>query len=421
MQLKPVCTLTHGLIKLGTCPWCEQPIADGQLKPDLPPRAVAIRQWNIPAMLQALEHEDVEVSSNVPSSIVCYPPKAEDAMPVLRVALQHKVRQVRWLAMQALCRLGMDLHCEDAQRLEQASRGHPDDLALHVLLLNYYFFLPASTLESPRGARHKHVLWLIEKVPGLTGLSHLDLDPKEDSTVYDEAKRLWLEHVTKEETNLAVLGNAAQFFISHDKELCASLLKKAQRLEPNNPEWSKRLGYLYGMGLNELVGEARRQAAALSFAELEKAYIDEKEELKRFLMLPELAQAALQAGEQQKARDYATDLLQQSEKPGYFYHKEGDAVFHGNLVLGKLCLLAGDVAKAKEHLLAAGMTSGSPVLCSGGPDMALAQELLDRGEKEVVIEFLRRCANFWETNDHKAEQWIYAIEQGQKPDFSHHL
>jgi hypothetical protein len=38
-----------------------------------------------------------------------------------------------------------------------------------------------------------------------------------------------------------------------------------------------------------------------------------------------------------------------------------------------------------------------------------------------VVEFLRLCTNFWETDDHRAEQWIYAIEHGQKPDFGPNL
>src|SRR5258708_19290513 len=93
-------------------------------------------------------------------------------------------------------------------------------------------------------------------------------------------------------------------------------------------------------------------------------------------------------GELDKARSYATDLLAKAALPDYFHRNNGDAIHHGNLVLGRFALKSGDVEKAKEYLLKAGQTSGSPVLCSGGPNMMLAKELLESGEREVVIQYL---------------------------------
>jgi hypothetical protein len=415
-----MCKYTHGLLTLGSCPWCQQPFAEGQLKPDLSAQSVAIRQWNIQAILKALTHEDVEVRSAVVSNLVCHAPKVEEALPVLRVALNNSEFRVRWLAVRAIERLGRQLHHEDAERFEQESQHSPNDCAVHLLLLHYYF-LPATTLASARQARQRHVLWVIEHAPGLTGLSQIELAPSTDGEVYSQAKRLWLQHVAKDESNLAILGNAAQFFTHHDKELSEAFLKKGQSLEPHNPEWSKRLGHLYALGLLKRTGDSRHEAAVRSFAELERAFACEKEELKRFWMLRTLAKAALEAGELDKARSYATDLLSHADKPGYFYQKNGPAIHYGNLVLGRLAVKAGEREKAKQHLLASAKMSGSPSLCTGGPNMMLAKELLDLGEREVVVEFLRLCTSFWETNDHRAEQWIYAVEHGQNPDFGANL
>jgi len=77
----------------------------------------------------------------------------------------------------------------------------------------------------------------------------------------------------------------------------------------------------------------------------------------------------------------------------------------------------GAVTEAKDYLLASAQTTGSPVQQSFGPNMRLAKELLECGEREVVVEYLRQCSQFWQTDDHQAEQWIYAIEHGQTPDF----
>ncbi len=99
----------------------------------------------------------------------------------------------------------------------------------------------------------------------------------------------------------------------------------------------------------------------------------------------------------------------------------GEAVHVGSLVLGELALRAGDVEQAKTYLLAAGKTVGSPVLKSFGPNMRLAKDLLDHGERATVIDYLKLCARFWQTNDHRAEQWIHVLEHGGSPDFGPNL
>ncbi len=64
------------------------------------------------------------------------------------------------------------------------------------------------------------------------------------------------------------------------------------------------------------------------------------------------------------------------------YHSDwnyGNAIHDGNQFLGLVRLRQGDIEAAKEHLLAAGLSPGSPQLDSFGPSMVLARELLERG------------------------------------------
>ena len=56
----------------------------------------------------------------------------------------------------------------------------------------------------------------------------------------------------------------------------------------------------------------------------------------------------------------------------------GNALHKGNIVLGRIALERGDIAGAKEHLLAAGQTPGSPQVGSFGPNTTLAKELLEK-------------------------------------------
>ena len=142
---------------------------------------------------------------------------------------------------------------------------------------------------------------------------------------------------------------------------------------------------------------------------------------KRLHLLLNLTPAALYAGDAGKAAAYAQELMALGVKlktsPGFGPGLYGDATHVGNLVLGRLALLGGDVAKAKEHLLAAGRVPGSPTLMSFGPNMLLASELIEKGERDAAVEYLDLCAKFWVMQDGKIEGWKAVIREGGMPNF----
>lgn len=140
------------------------------------------------------------------------------------------------------------------------------------------------------------------------------------------------------------------------------------------------------------------------------------------------AQAAFKAGDTKAATRYASELLaKNTDKTSWNY---GNVIYEANQLLGRAALKEGNVAAAKKYLLAAGNTPGSPQLDSFGPEMTLAQELLKKGEKQVVLDFLDLVAKFWATpkpamkNEFKAmyeqhaakiKQWKTEIRAGKQP------
>jgi hypothetical protein len=110
-------------------------------------------------------------------------------------------------------RLGSALNPQQAERCERDCQQQPDDCALRLLLLGYYF-IRSRVFEGDRRAFQRHVLWVIEHAPELarTGTPPLYLDPVEEAEVYEQAKRLWLRHVEVSPQNATILGNAARFF-----------------------------------------------------------------------------------------------------------------------------------------------------------------------------------------------------------------
>lgn len=127
---------------------------------------------------------------------------------------------------------------------------------------------------------------------------------------------------------------------------------------------------------------------------------------------------ALLAGEFDRAEKLATDLLSEAEnwKDNWNY---GNAVHIGNLVLGHAALKRDKVDDAKEFLIRAARTRGSSQLSTAGPNMLLAKELLAKGERQVVINYIEISRNFW--MNPKLDEWKASIEKGQVPDFGANL
>ena len=142
----------------------------------------------------------------------------------------------------------------------------------------------------------------------------------------------------------------------------------------------------------------------------------------RFYSLGKMAQAAYDAGELAKATQHAEELLSlaNGRETDWNY---GNAIHHGNRILGLVALRRGDKEKAKAYLLASGRTLGSPQLNSFGPNMSLAKALLEAGEQKVVLDYLKLCTAFWKTPKKiaKLQEWSATIEAGRLPDFGANL
>jgi len=121
-----------------------------------------------------------------------------------------------------------------------------------------------------------------------------------------------------------------------------------------------------------------------------------------------------------KAEQHSKQLLQTAPQ----YPKEwnyGNAIFFGNFVLGRISAKRGNLKEAGQYLLAAGGTPGSPQLDSFGANMTLAKELLERGESQIVLQYLGLCRKFWEDGQQELDEWSTEIRGGKTPDFGANL
>jgi hypothetical protein len=128
----------------------------------------------------------------------------------------------------------------------------------------------------------------------------------------------------------------------------------------------------------------------------------------------------LDANDLERSERYAHELLDSSGnyKERWNY---GNAIHKGNLILGRIRLREGRIADAKDYLLASGRTPGSPQLDSFGPNMTLAKELLEKGERDVVLEYYDLCSKFWLMGQDQLNAWRAAMKQGKIPEFAANL
>jgi tetratricopeptide (TPR) repeat protein len=315
---------------------------------------------------------------------------------------------------------GRKLTDEDAAALEDAVKRDPNDVAARIKLLAYS--MTRQDRPEIRKARQAHVLWLIENQPknpvfrsSYAGLNHVT-----DGDAYYEAKKLWNKQVEANPNDAVILGNAAGFLLLGRKDEARALLERCVQLEPDNRHWHDRLAHLFSLESHGAKGDERKRLAARAVAEYERALARGPNDAEAMSLLINLAKSAYDAGEYEKAKGFATQVLDRAEnrpKPW----DSGQARHDGHLILGRLALVSGDVAEAKRHLLEAGKTTGSPVLGSFGPNMSLAKELLERGETETVIEYFNLCAKFWRNDRGRLKTWTDAAKAGIAPDFGANL
>ena len=309
---------------------------------------------------------------------------------------------------------GIRLPAGEVAAVERQLEANPSDLTARAQLLGYYWYQ-----RGPGGERHvEHLLWFIEHEPESSALEGPpgSVIPAMNPDGYVQVKEAWLRKIADEPRNAVLLKHAADFFSLSDRELSADLLTRAEAVEPSDPRWARELGASRWREAHNPFGGPDREKAALALTHFERAY-ELSDEADRVDLLPHLAMAAFLAEDLEKAQGYAEAALERVAEEDI----RGRNIHFGNLVLGRIALLDGDLEEAGSRLLAAGRTEGSATLKSFGPDMALARALLARGERQTVVRYLELCLGFWEHGQDTLRDWIALVEAGRIPDFSRNL
>jgi len=375
------------------------------------------------------------------------------------------------------------LTAKQAEKLEEELKRNPDSFSLHLILFRHYSTMSLRA-ELPKAspaeidaleAIKPHLLWLITNRPRFRPNSpeFYSTHCMGDKDFCRKVTALWLEHARNHPDDPDILGNAAGFLARLHPRRAMTLLEKAHAIEPDEPQWARELAMAY-LSLAKELGEVKsghwmkrmlregdtarpelsrevgdllglqeasgaepllcEQVAARAFALYDAAaeLKSGKDDLPDCSLLPDLTELAFSLQQWDRAERYANRMLTAFTEMGrrrwsdYFMR---DFIGYAHSRLGRLALKKGERGKAVEHLL---LSVRRPSMHA--PDLTLARELLEAGERDAVVRFLRYCRRYhrrfmpwyarinpwshWRRLSHPPwKRWIAAIERGKTPVF----
>jgi hypothetical protein len=327
----------------------------------------------------------------------------------------------------------------EAARIETRLSKTPGDLENRKRLLRFYNNYDAKDTAARAANRLKHRLWILRNRPEIDDadiygykIPFYEIEEAE----YRALKTEWLKQVAAAPLNARIRLNTVEFLRRREPEAARKVLAEGVRVDQENYEFPLLLNGLIHTEADQLDQDSpeyfrkRTEIFAEAFEAGETALALLKKErsadrdAKRVVLLQTLAKMAFELEKFDRAKTLATELIldfgQDAGNPNYT-----EATHIGNIVLGRVAIRENNAVKAKEYLLIA---IRAPLRREKGffskVDMQLARELLEKGEKATVEEYLKLCEKLLNVSDMYAgkvqtiKTWQQQISQGKFPSFN---
>jgi hypothetical protein len=329
-------------------------------------------------------------------------------------------------AAYALISAGEHVDAPSAAALEKRVDANANDLYARQMLLGYYFEMtfgkdrpaPSPALVS---RRQQNILWLIEHQPAEPALvSPVAILVRLDGDALTKGINLWRQQVEKHPDDVAILGNAAAFFVALHSPDAQLVLGHLIEIDTTNPKWFDDLSTIYRNAMRtaprdraKLIAE-RAMPVLTKWMELAKADTSRGTLRKQVAINRDLTHCSRLLDDGKTAAESCARLLKEAQAPGNAADR-AYVTHHVHAALGLIALTQDKIADAKKSLV------DSEVALDGGdafaPDYALALALLQQGERAAVTEFLNATLKFCPASKPDVEKWIAEIEDHQTPIF----
>jgi hypothetical protein len=308
---------------------------------------------------------------------------------------------------------GKSLGEREANQLEIELKSNPDDIGTRILLLGYCEAHRKQSFSNYLS----HIGWIIRNHPDgeIAGLVITCKLSDRNMPGYQQIKHIWSETLASGASAKAHL-NAIRFFVSNkDFDAAFECLPTVANIEV------KQTDYLVLADVYELLSRYSSSTCTQSKESLLNSAILWTQKAVRqgggssqcfdYIQLTRL----LFANEHiSLAKEAATTLL---AKASLHPDESGYAVHIANIMLGKIALAEGLPTVAAKYLLASTQVSNSDQLALAGPDLSLAQELLEFGDNVTVVKFISDCQQLGLCDERRAtlDRWYQAIAEGRMP------
>ncbi len=300
---------------------------------------------------------------------------------------------------------GKSLLKSNVDQIEANLRKTPDKIDERVTLIGYYAW--NSRTPTDRLRLRSHVLWMIENHPEHASTAEPSLrDLPDDPEGNVRILELWNRNLEFHHDDLNVLKNAEKFFFGKDPVEADQLIHRISQSEPNNREWPNELARLYRMF--GIPGESIADPSARALEEYKRVLELTTNPGARQALSGEMAEAAFKIGDFPAAAQLARVYLTSSDRP---------AQQRANTLLGRVALRQGDLESARQYLIESSNPLAAHDVALAGPILVLAKELLEKGERTAVLQYLENCLPLWPRGETILQIWIKDIQDGKTPNF----
>src|SRR2546421_10604105 len=320
-----------------------------------------------------------------------------NALDLLGLSQPESVRSI------LLLYTGKSISKSKAADLEAGLKQTPEKIDDRLTLIGYYTSNAQDGLDKLR--LRAHVLWIIGNHPEHPATAEPGLrDLPDDPDGNNEVLELWQHNLESRPDDVAVLKNAEKFFFGKDPAIADRLIHQIAEKDPANPQWAIELAQLYRMF--GIPGEHIENPTERALEEYNRVLALTHTPAARRTLSGDMADAAFKIGDFAAAAELAKIYLKSTDRP---------AVQRANTILGRVALRADDLAGAKHYLFNS-LDSGAPRdIAFSGPIFILAKELIERGEREAVLQYLGNCLALWPRGEPILRMWMAEIQEGKTP------
>jgi len=236
-----------------------------------------------------------------------------------------------------------------------------------------------------------HLLWMVKNFPECMDIP-LFKSLLLTASSFEAVTLEWENQIAANPNNLLILKNAAHFFCYgiRDFSRAERYYLPCASLDAGNPKIQEELSDFYSYH-GQMMSDVPSLEKAVIYCE--QAIALEPEQERKLRNLIKVSKLAFKVGNFSKAKQAANKTLRVAEefRENWNY---GNAIHWANIWLGLVAHKEGNILQASLYLLRASKTPGSPQLRSFGPDVTLAELLLDSGATDAVSQYIQLCAKF---------------------------